>query len=121
MMAWLRRLFPPVRCVVVRRDVRVKWTNADAAYLASVLDSGTWRKLMAMSDDSMICDLTATSSVVPDPEFIKAFVRGRVKQLDFIYMHAGKRRLDANTDENTDWLEDREPVASTSTIQITEG
>ena len=124
-MTLLRRLFGfSRRYVVMRRDVKVKWTKADAAYLKSMLESNTWKKLATMSDDSMICDLLPGPAGVPNPEEVSAFVAGRVKQLEFIYLHAGMKRLPFGAQEEEEGNEQNGQNGieeETMPIQIAEG
>ena len=79
----------PVNNVVehVLRPLRreIKWTQADAHTWHKFRECETWKKLAAMSDDSMIQSMLPQSGPYrEDPVRQQAFVLGRSVQLDYL-------------------------------------
>jgi hypothetical protein len=66
--------------VVVRRDVAEKWTDADGRWLAEVMASPRWAKMLRFSDDAICADVLAPNQ---DPEFVRALVAGRMRERDY--------------------------------------
>jgi len=82
---------------VIRREIPVMWTNADRAYLAQVMDTDTWKKLMVRCEDSIVADLLGGPETDLDPERIRATVAAKAGLLRYIANHGKSRPVDTSS------------------------
>lgn len=94
--------------VLLRHGVGETWAESEKQWLRSVFNTPTWKKLMRFSDDAIVMDVLGTAEDVEDtvdPEWVKAMVVGRKRQMDYQYFMAGMNELAASPlDEERDEL-----------------
>ncbi len=85
----------------------VKWFLADAHAWHAFRSSETWKKLDAMSRDSMIQGMLPTSAPYrDDPTKQQAFVLGRTMQLEYLAGFAVSPTVPEDSEPDSDFAEE---------------
>ena len=105
--------------VVARHGLGEVWTKDEQKWLRLILESDPWKKLMRFADDAIVMDVLGVAEDeddVVDPEWVKAMVVGRKRQMEYQYIMAGITKYPGLIDQERDDLpkmsKDRDQIQS---------